>query len=177
APACSRVGAKVPVTIFNATRASNTMPLTVVGSVALPPEFGTGGFGIGAVATVATAGSLACAPGPTRRACLATLTAKIEQDSGWDMAIGTVPGKAGLATIADMQRRYASVLTPAAVPTDLVNFGQAVNLPALLGATLALFGAAALAHLLFVTVARRRREVAVLKVIGFVRMQVGAAVC
>jgi len=76
-----------------------------------------------------------------------------------------------------MQRRYASVLTPAAVPTDLVNFGQAVNLPALLGATLALFGAAALAHLLFVTVARRRREVAVLKVIGFVRMQVGAAVC
>ncbi len=102
AQAGSRVGAKVPVTIFNATRASNTMPLTVVGSVALPPEFGTGGFGIGGVATVATAGSLACAPGPTRRACLATLTAKIEQDSGWDMAIGTVPGKAGLATIADM---------------------------------------------------------------------------
>src|SRR5208282_2434698 len=54
AQAGSRVGAKVPVTIFNATRASNTMPLTVVGSVALPPEFGTGGFGIGAVATVAT---------------------------------------------------------------------------------------------------------------------------
>jgi ABC-type lipoprotein release transport system permease subunit len=47
----------------------------------------------------------------------------------------------------------------------------------LLGATLALFGAAALAHLLFVSIARRRREVAVLKVIGFVRSQVAAAVC
>jgi hypothetical protein len=30
--------------------------------------------------------------------------------------------------------------------------------------------------LLFVSVARRRREVTVLKVIGFVKMQVGAAV-
>ncbi|MGA2805121.1 MAG: FtsX-like permease family protein [Acidimicrobiales bacterium] len=177
AQAGSRVGVKVPVTIFNNTRASHTMPLMVVGSVAFPPEFGTGGFGIGAVVTVATAENLACPPGATRRACVTTLTAKIEHDSGWDMAIGTVPGKAGLATITEMQRRFASVLTPTAVPTDLVNFGQAVNFPALLGSTLAVFGAAALAHLLFVSVARRRREVAVLKVIGFVRMQVGAAVC
>ena len=68
-------------------------------------------------------------------------------------------------------------MTPAAVPTDLVNFGQAVNFPVLLGVTLAIFGAAVLAHLLLVSVARRRREVAVLKVLGFVRTQVGAAVC
>jgi hypothetical protein len=176
AQAGARVGAKVPVTIFNASRASNTMALTVVGSVALPPEFGTGGFGTGAVLTVATAADLACPSGPTERACRTTLNAKIEHDTGWELAIGTVAGKAGLATVTAMQRRFASVLTPAAVPTDLVNFGQAVNFPALLGTTLALFGAAALAHLLFVSVARRRREVAVLKVIGFVRMQVGAAV-
>ena len=68
-------------------------------------------------------------------------------------------------------------MTSAAVPEDLVNFGQAVNFPALLGVTLAIFGAAALAHLLFVSVARRRREVAILKVLGFLRRQVGAAVC
>ena len=168
AQARARVGAKAPVTIFNSTRASQTAPLRVVGTVAIPPEFGTGGFGIGAVMTVPTAEHLVCPPGPTARRCTEALTAKLEHDSGWDMAIGTVQGKAGLATTTDVQRRFASVLTPAAVPTDLVNFGQAVNFPALLGATLAIFGAAALAHLLFVSVARRRREVAVLKVIGFV---------
>lgn len=58
-----------------------------------------------------------------------------------------------------------------------MNFGQAVNFPLLLGITLALFGAATLAHLLFVTVARRRREIALLKVLGFVRRQVVAVVC
>ena len=63
------------------------------------------------------------------------------------------------------------------IPTNLLNFGQAVNFPLLLGITLALFGAATLAHLLFVTVARRRREIALLKVLVFVRRQVGAAVC
>ncbi len=177
AQASAHIGSKVPITFFNSTRASRTAPLSVVGTIALPPEFGTGGFGIGAVLTLATAKNLACPPGPEKRVCLSTLEKKIQTDSGWDMAIGTLPGKAGRAAVGRLQREFASVLTPAGVPTDLVNFGQAVNFPALLGATLAIFGAAALAHLLFVSVARRRREVAILKVLGFVRMQVGAAVC
>jgi len=63
------------------------------------------------------------------------------------------------------------------VPVNLVNFGQAVDFPLLLGATLALFGAATLAHLLFVSVARRRRQVALLKVLGFVRRQVLVSTC
>jgi putative ABC transport system permease protein len=63
------------------------------------------------------------------------------------------------------------------VPTNLVNFGQAVDFPLLLGVTLALFGAATLAHLLFVSVSRRRRQVALLKVLGFVRRQVLMATC
>jgi ABC-type antimicrobial peptide transport system permease subunit len=63
------------------------------------------------------------------------------------------------------------------VPVNLVNFGQAVDFPLLLGITLALFGAATLAHLLFVSVARRRRQVALLKVLGFVRRQVLSATC
>ena len=86
------------------------------------------------------------------------------------------PTRAGRATAAELENRFASFVTPDAVPEDLVNFGQAVNFPALLGVTLAIFGAAALAHLLFVSAARRRREVAILKVLGFVRRQVGAVV-
>jgi putative ABC transport system permease protein len=59
----------------------------------------------------------------------------------------------------------------------LVNFGQAVNFPLILGFMLALFGIATLLHLLVVSVARRRREIGLLKALGFVRAQVRAAVC
>ena len=96
AQARARVGAKAPVTIFNSTRASQTAPLKVVGTVAIPPEFGTGGFSIGAVMTVPTAEHLVCPPGPTARRCTEALTAKLEHDSGWDMAIGTVQARPGL---------------------------------------------------------------------------------
>ena len=41
---------------------------------------------------------------------------------------------------------------------------------------LALFGAATLTHLLVVSVSRRRREIGLLKVLGFVNRQVASAV-
>jgi ABC-type lipoprotein release transport system permease subunit len=173
----AHIGSKIPVTIFNSTHATRSSRLDVVGTVAFPPEFGTGGFGLGAVVTVRTAEAVACPAGPGATRCVRALQAKLNGDPGWEMSIATAPGKAARATVAHLERRFASVLTPAAVPSDLTNFGQAVNFPALLGITLAVFGAAALAHLLFVSVARRRREVALLKVLGFVRNQVGAAVC
>jgi predicted lysophospholipase L1 biosynthesis ABC-type transport system permease subunit len=59
----------------------------------------------------------------------------------------------------------------------LVNFGEAVNFPLILGLMLALFGAATLVHLLVVSVSRRRHEMGLLKALGFVNRQVGAAVC
>jgi len=52
-----------------------------------------------------------------------------------------------------------------------------VSFPLLFGVALSLFGAATMLHLLLVSVARRRRETALLKVLGFVRRQVAAAVC
>ena len=62
-------------------------------------------------------------------------------------------------------------------PTNLVNFGEAVNFPLILGIVLVLFGAATLVHVLVVSVARRRRELGLLKALGFVRHQAAAAVC
>jgi ABC-type antimicrobial peptide transport system permease subunit len=62
-------------------------------------------------------------------------------------------------------------------PTNLVNFGEAVNFPLILGIVLVLFGAATLLHVLVVSVARRRRELGLLKALGFVRHQAAAAVC
>ena len=93
------------------------------------------------------------------------------------MAVGVAPGPAGRAALARFERQFSQNVNELNVPTNLVNFGQAVDFPLLLGVTLALFGAATLAHLLFVSVARRRRQVAVLKVLGFVRRQVLATMC
>jgi ABC-type antimicrobial peptide transport system permease subunit len=53
----------------------------------------------------------------------------------------------------------------------LINFGQAVNFPLIVSGIVAGFGAATLLHLLTVSVSRRRRELASLKVIGFVNRQ------
>jgi ABC-type antimicrobial peptide transport system permease subunit len=61
-------------------------------------------------------------------------------------------------------------------PTNLVNFGEAVNFPLIFGAVLILFGAATLTHFLVVSVVRRRREVGLLKALGFVRRQVAFSV-
>src|SRR5262249_57398204 len=61
-------------------------------------------------------------------------------------------------------------------PESLVSFGEAVSFPALLAVTVALFGAAMVAHLLVVSVARRRRELSLLKVLGFARGQVAGTV-
>jgi putative ABC transport system permease protein len=61
-------------------------------------------------------------------------------------------------------------------PTSLINFGEAVNFPLIFGAMLAVVGASTLAHLLVVSVSRRRREIGLLKVLGFVNRQVASTV-
>jgi predicted lysophospholipase L1 biosynthesis ABC-type transport system permease subunit len=57
-----------------------------------------------------------------------------------------------------------------------VNFGESVNFPLIFGLVVALFGVATLIHFLVVSVARRRREIGLLKALGFVRRQVALSV-
>jgi ABC-type antimicrobial peptide transport system permease subunit len=90
---------------------------------------------------------------------------------------GMQPGPSGHADALRYARLYPATAALPVKPTDLVNFGEAVNFPLILGVVLVLFGAATLIHVLVVSVARRRRELGLLKAIGFVRRQVAAAVC
>ena len=73
-------------------------------------------------------------------------------------------------------RAYPQFSASSQEPAELVNFGESVNFPLLLGVTLVLFGAATMTHLLMVSVSRRRAEAGLLKVLGFVRYQVAAVV-
>lgn len=59
---------------------------------------------------------------------------------------------------------------------DAVNFGGVQGAPLIVGGVLAFLGAAALAHVLTTSIRRRRRDIAILKTIGFVRGQARRAV-
>jgi hypothetical protein len=61
-------------------------------------------------------------------------------------------------------------------PTDIVNFGRVKQTPYLLGALLVAVSGVTLLQLLITAPRRRRRDLAILKALGFVRGQVRAAV-
>jgi ABC-type antimicrobial peptide transport system permease subunit len=95
---------------------------------------------------------------------------------GGAFLVRATPGPSGHASLAGLNRRYPYDVNFPAPPTNLVNFGEAVNFPLIFGAILIAFGAATLLHVLVVSVARRRREVGLLKALGFVRRQVAFSV-
>jgi len=94
------------------------------------------------------------------------------------------PGADRTAVIEQLQRRVGTKATAGGVldvlkpqkPTDLVSFGGVKSLPFVLSGILAVAAVATLAHLLVSAVRRRRRDLAILKTLGFVRRQVTAAV-
>ena len=145
----------------------------VIGRAAFSPSFGTGGIGTGAVMTVGALIDAQCPAGPGRPACERGARRGIV----YAVLTRSVAGPAGHAAVDRHIRQYRSDVALPVKPTELVNFGESVNFPLLFGAMLSLFGAATLVHLLLVTVTRRRRETGLLKVIGFVRSQIAAAVC
>jgi predicted lysophospholipase L1 biosynthesis ABC-type transport system permease subunit len=145
----------------------------VVSQVSFPVLGGEVSLGSGALFTIAGYQSALCAPSVGQVACRSALLA---ETNGAGLLVSFVSGPRGQAAINHYLDTYQSVVALAVTPTSLVNFGEAVNFPLIFGAMLALFGAATLAHLLVVTVSRRRREIGLLKVLGFVNHQVAFVV-
>jgi FtsX-like permease family len=86
------------------------------------------------------------------------------------------PGADEAAAVASLQRDFGRTVLRAWTPIEVHNLGRVRGLPFLLAALLAVLGVATLGHLLVTSVRRRRRDLAVLKAIGFVRGQVSATV-
>lgn len=167
----ARVGSSVRLTFPLPSGGKRVVTARVVGTVSFPPDFGVVGLGTGAYMTINGLIDAQCAPGPEFAACR---TAANQQPV---LLSATVPGNAGRAAVTRYYEQYSGLVYRAVKPDDLVNFGQAVNFPLILGAVLMLFGLATLLHVLVVSVARRRRELGLLKAIGLVRHQIVAAVC
>jgi putative ABC transport system permease protein len=168
----ARVGSVVDVTVSLPSGGKRTAPFRVVGQMSLPVIGNAVALGNGAVFTMAGYEDAACAPGPARTSC----REEVAQSTNGGILASFVPGPRGQAAVNRYLDQYRSITTLALTPTSLINFGEAVNFPLIFGAMLALFGAATLLHLLVVSISRRRREVGLLKVVGFVNRQVASTV-
>jgi hypothetical protein len=166
----AHVGSVVRVGVQLPTGGSRTVPFRVVGTASFPSDAGGGGLGTGSAFTMAGYVNAVCPPGRHVSACRQSFAAS--QDF-----VVLAKAKSGPKGQADIARYVAqgSANRPT-IPTSLLNFGEAVNFPLILGCVLAVFGAATLVHLLVVSVVRRRQEMGLLKALGFVNLQVGATV-
>jgi FtsX-like permease family len=169
----AHVGSLVHVTVSLPSGGKRTATFRVVSQVSLPVLGGAVSLGSGAVLTTGGYENAACAPGPGRAACG---EAALATTNGGGLLVRFASGPRGKAAVTHYLDAYRSITAFAITPTSLINFGEAVNFPLIFGAMLAVVGAATLAHLLVVSVARRRREIGLLKVLGFVNRQVAAAV-
>ena len=91
------------------------------------------------------------------------------------------PGTSPTAALASLRRTVPRVSTDASVvsvqrPAEIVNYRSMGSTPALLGAALAVGAVSALVLTLMASVRRRRRDIALLKALGFTRRQLAAAV-
>jgi ABC-type lipoprotein release transport system permease subunit len=168
------IGSTVKVNFPSSGTASGpSHRFTVVGTTVLPPDFNPrGGLGTGAIFSLAGFEGHSCASGPSGRACLSST---VLSDSG-SFLVRAAPGQAGQAAIAALSRAYPSQVNFPRPPTNLVNFGEAVNFPLILGLVVVLFGIGTLLHLLLTSLNRRRRETGLLKSLGMRRRQIAYCV-
>lgn len=166
----AHVGSVERVTLQLPTGGSRTVPFRVVGTASFPSDAGSGGLGTGSAFTMAGYVNAVCPPGRDMKKCQESFAAS----QNFVVLARAKSGPQGRAAIAHYVAQDRA--TRPTTPTSLVNFGEAVNFPLILGCVLAVFGAATLLHLLVVSVVRRRREMGLLKALGFVNRQVGAAV-
>ncbi len=141
------------------------VPVLVTGTVVLPPGDANAHLGDGVL--VSRPALLRLAGGQAR--------------SPYVIAVTFRPGLDVTQAGARLDRRLSAAdpdffTLPPATPAGLVNFGQIQNLPVILGSLLAVVALLTVAHLLASTVRQRRRDLAILKMIGFTRAELARIV-
>jgi hypothetical protein len=161
------IGQTVDLVIDQAEGHPKPVRMRVVGTVIVPPTpFLATKLGDGAA--LALPGLLRIDPGAAR------------QPGGSPFLVRFAPGvsrDAGLAAVASDIRGLPNPYVNAAErPASVVSLASIAGLPVALSGLLALMAAGTLAHTLASSTRRRRRDLAILKTIGFTRRQVRYAV-
>jgi hypothetical protein len=157
----ARIGARVPVSLAGGPPVS----YRVVGEGVFPSLSDALGLGTGAGATI-EGFQRGLAPG-------------VEPPPPQTAFIRFRPGVDKAKAIRELDRRVSATGNTVTVPNrpvDLVNFGRVQSLPVVLAALLGTLAVATLAHLLVTSIRRRRRDLAVLKTLGFSTGQVRSTV-
>ena len=168
----AHIGSIVSVTVPLPSGSRRTLLFKVVDQISFPVLGGAVGLGIGAAFSLSGYEAAICPPTLHPAACKAAAA----QTGGGGLLVRVVDGPRGQAAIAQLLNSYRSIAALPITPTSLINFGEAVNFPLIFGILLAIFGAATLVHMLIESVARRRNEIGILEVLGFVRRQVVSCV-
>jgi hypothetical protein len=161
-----RVRAHVGSTVTMRITAIAPHPATfrVVGRAVIRPRSDTARLGSGAVLDLATEDRL--------------VPPDVHPPAPSEVELRLAPGVDPRRTLADLGKRLGndySITTPDR-PADLVNFGRVQNLPLIFGGLVAALGAATLAQTLMTSIRRRRRDLSILKTLGFSPAQVRLAV-
>jgi ABC-type antimicrobial peptide transport system permease subunit len=162
------------VTFFNGKTKSTT--LTIVGTATMTPI--SKGLEMGTGALVDTSDFTPALLNPQESSIPGPQAVLIRLRTG----ANTKAALRSIHTIIDRLQRVpndqgnAGGLVAQLRPAEIVNYRTMGTTPAILGGGLALGAVAALALTLVASVRRRRREIALLKTLGFVRRQLGVAV-
>jgi len=92
-----------------------------------------------------------------------------------DLVLSWSPGIDEGAARRDLEARFGPVIEDSP-PADVTNLKRVEGVPRVLAVFLALLAVLAVGHTIATTVRRRRRDLAVLKALGFERLQVSATV-
>jgi ABC-type lipoprotein release transport system permease subunit len=161
------VGETVPIAVAGVT---GPLPLRVVGRVVMAPLTDTQRLGRGALLSqVALDAFVAAAP------------AGFPTPPPGDAFVSLRPGVDVAAGIAELRERLGdsaddAIITASDQPMDVATFGELKALPSLLALLLGVTAVLTIAHLLVSSVRRRRRDLAVLKSLGFAPRQLSAVV-
>jgi ABC-type lipoprotein release transport system permease subunit len=171
----AKVGDTVAVTPQGETQSA---PMRIVGRATFP-FFGRGAFGtlgLGEGAAIED-------PAPPGGNCDPEQPSKC----GFNFVLVRLrPGPGRTATVAGLRRELPDAricpldqecnVSTLQRPVDILNYSRIQSTPLALAALLGLLALATVGHLLVTSIRRRRRDLAVLKTLGFVRRQVSAAV-
>jgi putative ABC transport system permease protein len=92
-------------------------------------------------------------------------------------AVRYAAGVSPAAAFASLRRQFGNAVLQQLPGEDAVNLNSVSDLPFALAGLIAVLGVATVGNTLVASVRRRRRDLATLKTLGFVRRQVYATVC
>jgi hypothetical protein len=146
--------------LVRARTTRGVVALRITGQVVLSPEITNEQvkLGSGGVMTMAGAGTLSRTPLPVN-----VYLVRLRH-----------PGDP--AAVARLEREFPGVVLPAVPPPEVREVQGVNDLPLALASVLTLLAVATIAHTLVTSVRRRRRDLAILKAVGFVGRQVRASV-